>query len=647
MAGAKSTYYIEKYNYIASDIRKLCRIYNAEYADLVTENLVNNHKYTASEDPLIAKSFQLLCDKFLYAGRWTDREMMMQMWKDFVVLHKQACDDKRCALNNSRIETGYTATHGMLQLLMSLADTPTKGGKAVYVSDDFICLENLSLLIPKRKEFIDNSEFKVSSEYLSEWMLEYEEDKAIQSDEDDEFHLSSSVARYRRSIGLFDDNKETSPLESANAKALENRDSSLYFKFGNALSVYRPLPVSVSFAIDGSVNIHNTELVHKAAPELSNALYCSEMDCVKMILEMLLGCENELYWMVSEDKQTPRVQVTQLATRVRLASRSLSPTVLRSLLDWFSALGSAVATARDFTSTFPLLAKHEYRGLQETLQAQILKYLDSFHRQISAMETILFSPALHDTLTLLQTYLRLQPWHKLFQCLAAIIHTTQTLFTTSGELFTQTDENRKKFLDNGVLDELLAGMEVFSLNAIDPTLAGTIQAAQASSAYKASAFHNLELSLPFSEKSDVLKDFYADAFFGSISVYLEAFMNSLWTGVLHKKLKEDAVVKEEEAEVSAEAAKTAADIEKEARASRFRDIKNSFQRVDSSAEAAKSAAIQSITKELSPREQGRFHMLFILLCCALRLVSCSDEECDDSGSQVPPRAHCAGGVIRH
>lgn len=334
MDGTRSSFYKEKYHRIASDVRKLCRLYNANYVDSITESFLNNHKYAAAEDAAIQKKFDALCEKFLFAGRWTDREMLLQMTKDFKLLNLEACDDNRCALERSRIDSRYTASSGILEVLMCLANSPTLAGKAVYVSEDFLSLEQLSFIIPKRKEFIDMSEFKISNDSYIDWLSEYDNDEEMDENEPTLPSVDAVVrmADVKPTTRHWVDDDKLAYLEA-------DVDNSVYFLYGNTLVNY-PSGNDISFNMDGATTATAT-VVARAVADIPNKILCNESDIVKMILEMLQGNENELYLLGDEG-----FVLTSTAARVRISSESLSPTVLSSVLIAFAELGTIILAAR-------------------------------------------------------------------------------------------------------------------------------------------------------------------------------------------------------------------------------------------------------------------------------------------------------------
>ena len=363
---SKSTYYQERYDRIASNLRKLCRLYQTSYVDSFTSTLIENTKYESCQDRTIVKSFDSLCEKFLLSGRWTDKEMLQQMWRDFKILHLQACDDNRCPLQQSRLDTGYTAPHGMLHLLMLLANSPTQSGKAVYVSDDFVCLENLSMLIPIRKEYTDTSEYSQENDYSYDyWRMDYDDEPQDEAEEegwtDLEEDLEVSSERCFEDSAINDDEPAVGKdLASGGSHALEDDDLQSYTLFGRDISSYPAAHSDISFAIDGSINPLADSIVSAATASVPNSFRCMEGDVVKLVLEMLMGSENELF-LSSEDHS---FLLAPAASRLRMSSESLSPLALENLLSWFAGAGTMAASCRAFASKPPT---HNRRASQGTL----------------------------------------------------------------------------------------------------------------------------------------------------------------------------------------------------------------------------------------------------------------------------------------
>ena len=259
----------------------------------------------------------------------------------------------------------------MLHLLMLLADSPTQSGKAVYVSDDFVCLENLSMLIPIRKEYTDTSDYSQENDYSFDyWRMDYDDEPQDEAEEEgwtdlEEVLEVSSERGFEDSSINNDEPVVGEDLASGGSHALEDEDLQSYALFGRDISTYPATNSNLSFAIDGSINPLADSIVSAATASVPNSFRCLEGDVVKLVLEMLMGSENELF-LSSEDHS---FLLAPAASRLRMSSESLSPLALENLLSWFASAGSLAAFCRAF-ATQPLT--HSRRASQGTLCLFIL-----------------------------------------------------------------------------------------------------------------------------------------------------------------------------------------------------------------------------------------------------------------------------------
>ena len=151
-------------------------------------------------------------------------------------------------------------------------------------------------------------------------------------------------------------------------------DYSSYFKYGSHLTslVHSSDSIpSALYLIDGSNNAASME---SAFDSNNNTFFCSEPDVIKMILEMLFGSENELFTLSKEEEKKEEggrggraglsassFMLTAIATRLRLSSTSLSPSLLIKIFHWFVRLASLALFCRDYANTTSSSANH-YRG---------------------------------------------------------------------------------------------------------------------------------------------------------------------------------------------------------------------------------------------------------------------------------------------
>lgn len=172
---------------------------------------------------------------------------------------------------------------------------------------------------------------------------------------------------------------------------------------------------------------------------------------------------------------------------------------------------------------------HACAGIPSAIKANVLHHLELFDQQISDYEVALFSQDLR-RVSLLNVCIQLRRWKKLFSSIQFLLDTLKTTFTTSDALFVQTPENTKKIVDYGIMQELVACMDLYSLSSISSDMQAIVQGNHKRSAASDSSYLNITLDLPFDNSGDLLFGFYNDTFFGCVSIYLDAFMHSLWTG---------------------------------------------------------------------------------------------------------------------
>ena len=616
MSGSKSVYYKERYDRIASNIRKLCRLYHSTYVDSFTSSLIDSNSYETCQDRHIIRSFENLSEKFLLSGRWTDHEMLQQMWRDFKVLHRQACEDKRCHLQQSIVDTGYTATHGMLQLLMLLANSPTRSGKAVYVSDDFVCLENLSMLIPIRKEYTDTSDVSEQNDYSYDyWSMEYDDGHQSQDEEWSDLEDQVEVEESSRQFVEDEDSRtdhEDYLREVSSRSFVSEEDLNTYTLFGRNLTTYQlTSPTQTYFAIEGSTNPVAESLISLAAGGSSSAFLCPEGDVVKMVLEMLTGSESELF-LASEGG----FLLTATAARLRLSSQSVTPTALERMLLWFTKLGSIAASCRTFAFEAPSRSHRSsagpayhlthflmvFSGLTEPIQAVAQEYLGRFQQKICEWELTLFCDNQHETLTLLRLYSHLKPWQSCLQVLRDIIFSVESITIKSQGESASFDPAKKKFLENRLLQELMHGVSYFTMNEVRHEIEILVQQNHFSALRKASLLNNLVLDL--NVKTNVsLHDMLVEAFLSCTSLHLDGFLYSVWTGVLHKRVSEDAARQESVLAAAAQSrVEDAKPDEEKERISRFRETLSGFQRAASS--KASNSTNEIGKASLAPTEIG-------------------------------------------
>ena len=205
------------------------------------------------------------------------------------------------------------------------------------------------------------------------WLSDYEAKEEVNDEEDED---DNEDLGYDESCDEDEEEevKESNLLPSMKEEEEEeftDLDYSSYFKYGSHLTSLihssDSIPSSI-YLIDGSNNAATTESAFDSNNH--NTFFCSEPDVIKMILEMLFGSENELFTLSKEEERKEEgggrgrglsassFMLTAIATRLRLSSTSLSPSVLLKIFQWFVRLASLAAFCRDYANTTFSSANH-------------------------------------------------------------------------------------------------------------------------------------------------------------------------------------------------------------------------------------------------------------------------------------------------
>jgi len=185
---------------------------------------------------------------------------------------------------------------------------------------------------------------------IKEWQEAFSE----QSDDEDAYdddHISknipnnapSSQSQQSKLDSVRPDEKETSKFSALQRNGLVQRGTNLHF--GDHLSVYCH---SISSAQMLSISTSCTGNLDQPT------LVSNELNVVKMILEALLGAENDLFSISKPQEKGERLKhlrkycfrLTYVAHRIAL--KSVRPKALTTMLHWFAAQASSALILRKF-----------------------------------------------------------------------------------------------------------------------------------------------------------------------------------------------------------------------------------------------------------------------------------------------------------
>ena len=247
----------------------------------------------------------------------------------------------------------------------------------------------------------------------------------------------------------------------------------------------------------------------------------------------------------------------------------------------------------------------------ESLQAVVLEQLGRFHRTVSDWELALFAEPRHSPPTLISLCLQLKSWLPGLRTMRGIIHTIQTVRSKQEKGSPSFDAYQTKYLENRMLQELVYGLSFLTLSDLPRDIIDIVQRNHAAALRKASFHHNLTLNLSLTTNQP-LRDVFAEAFNSCTSHHLDEFLKSVWTGVLHKRISEDAA--RDDSALSALAQSQLEDAmpdEERERIHRFRDTLSGFQ---SAASPHPTGTVSKKAKvSVSSAEIGEFRNSFLCL----------------------------------